>query len=82
MPKFTQHPWTLRRRAGLRSGTVPSVALMMGTGRLGGAAFVALASSSAALGACAANPCAACHMGRGADTDDLLFMEPQYRVRN
>ncbi len=26
--------------------------------------------------------CAACHMGGGADTDDLLFMEEQYRVVN
>ncbi len=26
--------------------------------------------------------CAACHMGGGMDTDDLLFMEPEYRVRN
>ncbi|MCC5968912.1 MAG: hypothetical protein JJU15_03095 [Pararhodobacter sp.] len=26
--------------------------------------------------------CAACHMGAGADTDDLLFMEPQYRMGN
>jgi hypothetical protein len=26
--------------------------------------------------------CAACHMGGGADTLDLLFMEPEYRVRN
>jgi len=26
--------------------------------------------------------CAACHMGAGAETDDLLFMEEQYRVQN
>lgn len=26
--------------------------------------------------------CAACHMGGGMDTDDLLFMEPQYRVQD
>jgi len=26
--------------------------------------------------------CAACHMGGGGDTDDLPFMEPEYRVQN
>ena len=26
--------------------------------------------------------CAACHMGASNNTDDLLFMEPEYRIRN
>lgn len=26
--------------------------------------------------------CAACHMGASDNTDDLLFMEPEYRIRN
>lgn len=26
--------------------------------------------------------CAACHMGASENTDDLLFMEPEYRVQN
>ncbi|MDD7969642.1 hypothetical protein [Roseinatronobacter alkalisoli] len=26
--------------------------------------------------------CAACHMGVSDNTDDLLFMEPEYRVQN
>jgi len=59
MPKSTPDRKGPKLRAGLRSSTALTVALMMGAGTLGGAAFITLATGNAAYANCSANPCAA-----------------------
>jgi len=59
MPNLTQDRRTPGLRAGLRTSTAQTVALMMSAGKLGGAAVITFATGNVAHANCSANLCAA-----------------------